>query len=39
MSVMWPDVLVGHECEADRPRAVARCQTWLNVVCIYGELV
>jgi hypothetical protein len=29
---MRPEVLVGHEREADRHHAVARCQAWLNAV-------
>jgi hypothetical protein len=32
MSAMKPEVLVGHEQEVDRRRAVARCQTWLSAV-------
>jgi hypothetical protein len=32
MSAMRPEVLIGHEWEADRRRAVAQCQTWLNTV-------
>jgi hypothetical protein len=32
MSVMRPEVLVGHEWEADRRRAMAQCQVCLNVV-------
>jgi hypothetical protein len=32
MSVIGPEVLVGHEWEADRRYTVARCQAWLNAV-------
>jgi hypothetical protein len=32
MSAIRPEGLVVHECEADRRRAMARCQAWLNVV-------
>jgi hypothetical protein len=32
MSAMQPEVLAGHEWEADWRHAMARCQTWLNVV-------
>jgi hypothetical protein len=32
MSAMWPEVLTGHEWEADRRRAVAWWQAWLSVV-------
>jgi hypothetical protein len=32
MSAMKPEVLVGHEREADQRHAVGRCQTWLSAV-------
>jgi hypothetical protein len=32
MSAMRPEVLVGHEWEADRCCAVARWQVWLSAV-------
>jgi hypothetical protein len=32
MNVMQPEVLVGHEWEADGRRVVARCQAWLSAV-------
>jgi hypothetical protein len=32
MSAMWPEVLEGHEREADRRHVVARCHAWLNAV-------
>ena len=36
MSVMWPEVPVGHEWDVDDAHVVARCQAWLMRQVIYG---
>jgi hypothetical protein len=39
MSAMRPEGFIGHEWEADRTHAMARCQAWLMRLVIYGGSV